>query len=702
MCGILSHNKVDLSCQFENFDSFVSMRMIFMSKKNLVSRTPFFGMALVGVLSGCGGGGTSIAPVAVTAVEKDLTTSQPGELVTYVRNQLNAQLKAQQNAAGQSNGGPVILSASLNAAASSTTTGDTSAAQFSGSTIQEEGVDEDDLLKTDGNMIYGLSAPAKRLVAYQRDSVGTIKQTASLNFPANTYSSGMYLLTQAKKLAVIGSSSTVASTSPAIYSNSIQSKIAVSLIDTSSPNTLAISKSFSIDGNLVGSRVIGNILYLATSFQPQIAYTSETIGALKASDVLPTIQVDASTPTPLFAETDCYLQPKNASTSVAIVTVSAIDLSSPTLARNSRCFVGGSEAIYVSEKSMYVATTRFAYTVPTTSASSTTAVASAIWAYPADIKTDIHKFSISGLTVKYKASAEVKGHLGWAQDKKSYRMSEFGDDLRIITFTGELGWNFAPTVDLTSSQSAGVSPSPATLTILRDTGAELKTIGTLPNSKRPEAIGLPNEQIYAVRFLGNKGFVVTFRRTDPLYVLDLSDATDPKTVGELKTPGFSNYLFPVGSNLLFGIGQDASSAGRAQGVKLGLIDISDLANPKEIATRIIGKSGSASAVDAGAHGVNFYIVNGITRIALPIRVNETPELYGAFSPTYQSLFRFEVNAASKTLVDKAPFAGIALNSTNSWNTPGLFDVLNVTNSRAVQIADQVYFLNGGLVSNSAW
>jgi Beta propeller domain len=687
-------------------------------KQKLFCRFPFLAASSVFVtlLSACGGGGgTSSAPVVV-ASEKDLTASQPGELLAYLRTQLKAQLKSGNSSAG---GGQLQLNASVTtapvAANASSPSASDSSAQFSGSTLQEEGVDEDDLLKTDGNMIYGLSTSAGRVVAYQRDNTGAIKQTASLSIAATTNSSGMYLLSQAKKLALIGTSSTAysssspsplpalppASTSPAVYPNYYQSKISISLIDTSSPTALVVGKTISIDGNLIGSRVIGNVLYLASSFQAPVSLTNEAIDSLKTSDVLPTIQFDTDTPTTLLAESDCYLQVKNASTSSSITTITAIDLSTAALVRNSRCFVGGSEAIYVSEKSVYVATTRYSYASPT-NAGSTNAVATAIWAYPADIKTDIHKFSIDGLNVKYKASAEVKGHLGWQQDKKSYRMSEFGDDLRIITFTGELGWNFVPTIDPSASKAAGVAPSPATLTILRETGSELKTIGALPNSKRPEPIGLPNEQIYAVRFLGSKGFVVTFRRTDPLYVLDLADATDPKTVGELKTPGFSNFLFPVGANLLLGVGQDASSTGRAQGVKIGLIDISDLANPKETATRIIGKSGSASAVDGGAHGINLYSINGVTRISLPIRVHETPDLYGGFAPTYQSLFRFEVNVASRALIDKTPVSGTPLDFSNSWNTPGLFGVLNVTNSRAVQIADHVYFFNGGSLTGTAW
>jgi uncharacterized secreted protein with C-terminal beta-propeller domain len=692
-----------------------------MSEQQLIRRLPTFVVSsfLVTLAMGCGSESSSNAPVVVaSAKEKDLTASQPGELLSYVQSQLKAQLKSGTSSSG---GGVLalnttVMSTSSPASASSQGTSDSIAPLFSGSTLQEEGVDEEDLLKTDGNMIYGLSAPAKKVIAYQRDATGAIRQTASLDLAANTYSSGMYLLSQAKKLVLVGASSVATSPAtipvsnvpaplPAIYPSYIQSKIAISLIDTTSSTALAVGSTISIDGSLIGSRVIGNVLYLATSFQAAIPSTNEAIDALKTIDVLPKIQIDSNTALPLVAETDCYVQAKNASNSSSITTITAIDLSTAALVRNSRCFVGGSEAIYVSEKSVYLATTRYAYSLPSTASSTsnaTTAISTAIWAYPVDIKTDIHKFSIDALNVKYKASAEVKGHLGWQQDKKSYRMSEFGDDLRVVTFTGELGWNFAPSIDPSASKAAGVAPSPATLTILRETGAELKTIGSLPNSKRPEPIGLPNEQIYAVRFLGNKGFVVTFRRTDPLYVLDLSDATDPKTVGELKTPGFSNYLFPVGANLLLGVGQDASSTGRAQGVKIGLIDISDLTNPKEIATRIIGKSGSASAVDGGAHGINMYSNNGVMRVTLPIRVHETPDLYGSFAPTYQSLFRFEVNPISKTLVDKTPIAGRLLDTFNSWNTPGLFDVLNVTNSRAVQIADQVYFFNGGLLTGSAW
>jgi uncharacterized secreted protein with C-terminal beta-propeller domain len=686
-------------------------------------------------LSACGG--SSANPAVAVIAEKDLAASQPGELLNYVRAKLKEQVKA--NASGASafeSGGQITALAQASASPAASSTKDGSAISFSASTLQEAGVDEDDLMKTDGTMLYGMTVagvntPA-RLLAYQRTAAGTVVKTASIDLQSSTQRTGFYLLSEAKKIATIGSTRDAvllpvaeslpvasgsaiglttgansapapASSSPAYYPVQWRNKVDISLIDTSNVSSLQINKTLSIDGTLIGSRVIGNILYLATSFTPSVEFTNTAIDTLKLSDILPSIRIDSNPATPLLSDTECFFQVKNASNSANITTITSIDLASATLVRNSRCFVGGSEAIYVSEKSVYVATTRYSYADPA-KVSGTSTATSAIWSYPADIKTDIHKFAINGLSVSYKATAEVKGHLGWDPEKKQYRMSEYGSDLRVITFTGELGWNFAPTIDPSVSQAGSTAPSPATLTILRDSGAELKAIGSLPNTKRPQPIGLPNEQIYAVRFLGDKGFVVTFRRTDPLYTLDLSDPTDPKSAGELKTPGFSNYLFPVGSNLLLGVGQDATTTGFVQGVKIGLIDISDLTNPKEIATRLIGKRGSSSALDVSAHGINLYTVNGVTRVALPIRVHETPEgnSAGQLAPTYQSLFRFEVNASAKTLTDKPPISGLPLNVANGWGTPGLYDVLYVGNSRSVQIADEVYFLNGGLITGNVW
>ena len=102
----------------------------------------------------------------------------------------------------------------------------------------------------------------------------------------------------------------------------------------------------------------------------------------------------------------------------------------------------------------------------------------------------------------------------------------------------------------------------------------LDVIAQLPNSQRPEAIGKPNEDLYGVRFIADRAYLVTFERTDPLYVLDLSNPRDPLIAGALEVTGFSNFLHPVTDNLLLGLGQ--SGAGFT---KLELFDVTDLANP---------------------------------------------------------------------------------------------------------------------------
>ena len=98
------------------------------------------------------------------------------------------------------------------------------------------------------------------------------------------------------------------------------------------------------------------------------------------------------------------------------------------------------------------------------------------------------------------------------------------------------------------------------------------------------------EQIRSVRFLDDTGYVVTFRQTDPLYVIDLSDPANPVLDGELKIPGYSAYLHPVGDGLLLGVGQNATDEGRTLGTQLSLFDVSDPTNPQQIDTLPIGGS----------------------------------------------------------------------------------------------------------------
>jgi hypothetical protein len=146
-------------------------------------------------------------------------------------------------------------------------------------------------------------------------------------------------------------------------------RVQLHLVDATRAEQPAAAERLLIDGRLIGTRQIGRMLYVVATHAPSFAFdllptTSSAadrgaaLDRLRLADVLPTISVNGGPRQPLVAETDCWLQPANASTQIALTTITAIDLGSPTWARSSRCFVGGTEALYMSTASLYLATSR--------------------------------------------------------------------------------------------------------------------------------------------------------------------------------------------------------------------------------------------------------------------------------------------------------------------------------------------------------
>jgi hypothetical protein len=287
--------------------------------------------------------------------------------------------------------------------------------------------------------------------------------------------------------------------------------------------------------------------------------------------------------------------------------------------------------------------------------------------------------------VAYRGSGEVTGHLGWDNDRKSYRMSEHNGDLRVLTYTGSIGW-FA------LEDAASKAASPATLTVLRERASDqsLQALGTLPNTSRPAALGKPGEQVYGVRFVGDRGYLVTFRRADPLYVLDLSNPADPKALGELTVAGFSDQLVPLAHDLLLGVGRDADDQGVVGGIKLALFDVADPAKPSQRASFVMGGTYSSSAADYSRHGLNLFMRGNVARIALPVNLAPPGP---TFAPGgWQSgLARFEVDTAARTMREK-PMVGAS--SGDGPRSPWL--------ERSLQIEDQVFYLGAGELSAHTW
>jgi hypothetical protein len=205
------------------------------------------------------------------------------------------------------------------------------------------------------------------------------------------------------------------------------------------------------------------------------------------------------------------------------------------------------------------------------------------------------------------------------------------------------------------------APSPATLTVLREatSGKLLQVVGQLPNRERPQAIGKPGEQVYAVRFIGDRGYVVTFRQVDPLYVLDLSKPNDPMAAGELTIAGFSDYLFPVGptgGGLLLGVGKDADERGITTGVKVALFDVADASKPTQKSTVTIGGAGSQSALDSSRHGIDLFTRGNQTRVVLPVESIQRSSTVGGVWTRSSALQRFEVDATTRTMKLITPLA----------------------------------------------
>jgi len=128
-----------------------------------------------------------------------------------------------------------------------------------------------------------------------------------------------------------------------------------------------------------------------------------------------------------------------------------------------------------------------------------------------------------------------------------------------------------------------------------DNGVDILDASTLLRVGRVRGLG-GGERIYAMRFAGDLGYMVTFRQVDPLYTLSLSEPTDPRVLGELKIPGYSDYLHPIDATTLLGIGQAGDADGRIRGVKLALFDISTLSDPVESASIELGGSTSYTLV----------------------------------------------------------------------------------------------------------
>jgi hypothetical protein len=191
-------------------------------------------------------------------------------------------------------------------------------------------------------------------------------------------------------------------------------------------------------------------------------------------------------------------------------------------------------------------------------------------------RTAVHAFAVDQPgPAAYRASGLVEGTVA-----DRWSLSEHAGHLRVVTTTGPSGCSRCP-----GSQSQ--------VSVLTERSGELAVVGTAGDMGK-------GEMVKAVRFIGDRGYVVTFRQIDPLYVLDLADPAKPRVAGELKIPGYSAYLHPVGPGKLLGIGQEGTARGAVESTKVALYDVSDPATPREIGQQVLPRALSEVERDARA------------------------------------------------------------------------------------------------------
>lgn len=442
--------------------------------------------------------------------------------------------------------------------------------EFSGTNVQEEGIDEPDSVKTDGKTIFAVSN-GKVFATRAGDNPALIGSLDVQN--------AQDLLLVGTKLVVISNGGVYATDARFASGNaavdfapgpSYPQPSKFSVYDVSNPSAMKFTGSFDVEGSYISARLVDGVARIAVRSYPKLNFTypadqsAEAQAAALAHNRDVINATTADTWLPHFTATsangqtgksqalatcgDSYRPP--AFSGFGMLSVVTFNLDKPGDSHATSVMADG-EIVYSSPERMYIATNAWNSVENNT-------------VEPAP-NTLIHAFDIRDkFDAIYAGSGKVRGTV-----LNQFSLSEHNGLLRIAT-TDPTG----------GSQSF--------LTVLQNNGEALVPIG--------EVGGLGHgERIYGVRFIGDAAYIVTFRQVDPLYVVDLSDPTKPQVKGELKITGYSAYLHPIGPGRLLGIGQEATPEGRRAGVQASIFDVSDPSSPRLVSRNVVGGNSYSNA-----------------------------------------------------------------------------------------------------------
>lgn len=428
-------------------------------------------------------------------------------------------------------------------------TADSVANGYGTTNTQEEGVDEGDIIKTDGKNIY--IADVTDNSVFIVDAKGEMKSLATIKIEKEDCTlRELYL--SGDKLFIIYS----------IYKNDninygdvfdiayygccrvawLCSDTYIDIYDIKNPEKPGLISSNMQSGEYVSSRLTGGKLYSVSSYGVDISKDNYK------DNCIPKTTENGNQK--LIPSQKITVVNGNNSPTYAVITVTDMKTAKQT---DSSAIFGDPTNVYATEKSLYVTETLY------DEEKCTSAV-------------KILKFKITENGTEFAASAVAEGRIN-----DNLSMSEQGDYFRIATTREKV-------------KTSGIGPDKS-VSYLGETNslyvfdADMNRVGLLPEFA-------DGEQIRSCRYVGKFAYIVTFRQTDPLFVIDLTDAKSPKIVGELTLPGFSSYLHPLGEGTLIGIGEDGTEDGTNGNMKVSLFSVADPKAPKEISNIKVGKNGS--------------------------------------------------------------------------------------------------------------
>ena len=465
--------------------------------------------------------------------------------------------------------------------------GDSATRDYSDTNIQVANVDEEDIVKTDGQYLYTISESDVVIIkAYPTDQAGIVSRIQFDPWPTGLFVSG-------DRLVVIGGYSYDTYWRNGYNYSEYSDDTHVTLVDIADRANPTILKEYAVDGGFAGARMVGGYAYiLTTDFLYDYGYEFG----------LPSITVGSQTEELQPSQIGYF---ENDTSGNAVTIIFAIDAAGDGSHSVAGYMTGGFSVLYVSYEHMYIAVTIYDYSYD----------GMYYWNYE---KTAIHKIAFNNLDTDYVCSGEVPGRL-----LNQFSMDEYNGNLRVATTVGQMGWG-------------GSSPSNNVYVLDPD----MALLGSVEDI----AVG---EQIYSCRFMGDRAYMVTYMRIDPFFVIDLSNPTDPSVMSYLEVPGFSDYLHPYGGNHVIGVGLDtiddqSGNFGWFQGVKLSLFDVTDPANPVEEDKVVIGNRGSSSEVNTDHKSFMFDQERGI--LAMPVSVFEGyDEWQWNYSGSWQGVYVFHVS-----------------------------------------------------------